>query len=147
MNKELGMPFSHSPSHSWRFKAEWKIGGENFLVMVTRHCEKPVVDADIYERQGEFRWCLYAYIYPTHRMFCEFENDSIHQKAIVKMPLHGGCSKLLKHQRGDIISAIEVGCDYHHIHDERFTYMATCDDAREVFDDAERLFNFLDKPS
>jgi hypothetical protein len=131
----------------WENKEEWRASGISpfaFSVTVTRHEVAPMHD----ENRGPHRWCVYAWIYPGHPRFKRFTDESIFQAAATELPLHGGviatATLVRKHYdaKGDVTS-VQVGSDYSHLHDERFTHMATRDEASEVFRDAERLIQFL----
>lgn len=119
---------------------EWSVHGADFLVQVTRHTVQPS-SFDPYE--GENRWAVYAYIYPCHPHFASFVGDDMWQDAAVMMPLHGGPTYLRRHSSDGKECSIQVGADYHHLHDQHFTHYATRDDAREVFMDAQNLFTWL----
>jgi hypothetical protein len=124
----------------WRHKDEWRKKGEHFLLVVSKH----VVSADPKLSEGPNRWCLYAYIYPEHRLFGQFRGDDMLQPAAEDLPLHGGCSFLCLHTDvGGKITSIQVGADYNHLHDERFCGAETPEEAWEVFRDAEVLFRHL----
>jgi hypothetical protein len=57
---------------------------------------------------------------------------------------HGGCSYLEYHPvSAEVISAVQVGCDYNHLYDDHYLDMATAEDARSVFRDADKLFETL----
>ena len=121
----------------WNHKDEWKKSGDNFLVVVSRHSAM----ADDFT--GPNRWAVYAYIYPKHALFSKFDGPDLWQPTTTVMPLHAGCSYLRYHEDKGIITSVQVGCDYNHLHDEAFSYCATPEDAGDVFFDAERLFEFL----
>lgn len=121
---------------SWRHKDIWTREGENFIVQVSRHS----VGQSEYERTGPHRWCVYAYVYPKHSAFASFDGPQMWQPAATRLPLHGGPSLLRWHYDDDgKPTSVQVGADYNHLHDERFTHMATADDARSVFADADEL--------
>jgi hypothetical protein len=127
-------------SNAWGHRDEWKCFGRNFLVTVKRHPE-PVRDDDF---RGPNRWCVYAYVYPKHPLFAEFKGNDMWQDAANAMPLHGGPSLLRWHRDDEgAPMSVQVGADYDHLHDERFTHCATQDDAAEVFADADELFEYL----
>lgn len=123
---------------TWRHKDIFSRDGENFMVQVSRHEER----GDDYE--GPHRWCVYAYIYPKHPLFGEFSGPAMYQPAATAMPLHCGPSLLRWHYYDDgKPSSVQVGADYHHLHDERFTFYETKGEAAAVFADAEALFSYL----
>lgn len=131
----------------WEHKEEWRASGTShlgFCVVVSRH-EVGVRDDD---DRGPHCWCVYAWIYPGHPRFKRFKDESIFQDAATELPLHGGvitnATLVRKHYTAkEGVISVQVGSDYRHLHDERFTHMATRDEAREVFRDAERLVEFL----
>lgn len=122
----------------WDRKEEWHKRGNNFLIVIHRHEVKLL---DPYE--GPHRWAVYAYIYPKHPHFAAFKGPDMWQDA-TSLGFHGGCS-FLRYHRGDAeeVMSVQCGADYHHLHDDRFTDMATPDEAHEVFSDAEELFEKL----
>lgn len=132
-------------NHAWRRKELWSRRGDQFCVEVSRHFE-PI--STISPELGEHRWCVYAYIYPKHPHFQKFDGtDYFFQDACAELPLHGGvignASYLRYHYAGGgQTTCIQVGADYNHLHDERFTHM-TPEEAGEVFFDAELLFLWL----
>lgn len=127
----------------WERKDEWHQHGRNFLVTVRHHTVPPARPE--YDDEGPHRWCVYAYIYPKHPHFAAFDmDDDMGQDAATCLPLHGGPSLLRRHYYDDgKVSSVQVGADYHHLHDNRFTHYATPDDAREVFRDAQELHDWL----
>jgi hypothetical protein len=122
----------------WTHKDEWKRQGDTFCIVISRHEGTPI---DFTE--GIHRWAIYAYIYPKHPLFKEFDGEKMFQHATSILPLHWGCSFLRVHNNGKEITSYQVGCDYHHLHDSHYTHYRTKDDASEVFFDADELFDFL----
>lgn len=122
----------------WNRKEEWRKNGKDFLIVVSRH-EVKLFDA--YE--GPHRWAVYAYIYPAHPHFAKFEGKDMYQDA-ADLGFHGGCTFFCYH-RGDAgeVNSVQCGGDYNHLHDDRFTRMATKEDAYSVFRDADDLFEKL----
>ena len=123
----------------WNHKEEWSKTGTNFTVVVSRH--------ESYEDEytGKYRWCVYAYIYPKHPHFKKFESDDLFQEATRKMPCHDGPSLLRYHyDKSNEITSIQVGADYHHLHDDCFTFHYTKEEASTVFFNAEELFEWLE---
>ena len=124
---------------NWIHKDEWKLRGRDFLVTVSRHEETP--SSYSYD-EGPHRWCVYVYFYPKHPHFSKFTvSGGMTQDAASCLQLHGYPSFFRAHrdEKGNV-TAYQVGADYNHLHDERFTHMATSDEAMEVFEDAEELF-------
>lgn len=140
----------NSTEQTWSHKELWHKRGKSFNVEVSCH-ETPL--SPISPELGIYRWCVYAYIYPAHPHFLTFDGtDYFFQDACAILPLHGGvignASYLRYHYTQDgKTSCIQVGADYNHLHDERFTRMSP-NEANEVFFDAELLFQWLtDKES
>ena len=129
----------------WEPKQQWKKRGKDFAVVVSRH-EVHRPHEQRLGNEGPYRWCIYAFIYPTHPHFAAFDGtDRMWQEAALDLPLHCGPSLLTPHfDRERKLCSIEVGADYNHLHDEPFTRMATKEEAGVVFADAEELFAWLD---
>ena len=122
----------------WEHKDEWRMRGRDFMIVVSRHTVTPI---DYWE--GPNRWAVYAYVYPKHPHFDQFSGPDMWQDAAQVMPLHHGPSFLRWHLDDDAKPcSIQVGADYHHLHDD-FTNKATAGDAYEVFADAENMFEWL----
>lgn len=126
---------------NWDKKDEWWKHGKNFLVVVKHHTAGV---SEIDRSDYGHRWNVYAYIYPDHPHFAKFEGPQMWQDAACAMPLHGGPSFLRYPMFDGKVTAVHVGCDYHHLHDDDFTRMATAGEAAEVFADAERLYKWLE---
>ena len=127
----------HAVDH-WDHKDLWRRRGKDFLVEVSRHNQPGSSDMD----EGPNRWAVYAYIYPNHPHFAAFDGHDMWQDAAQCMPLHCYCSLLEYPMYEGKVTSVKVGADYHHLHDD-FTHYATKDEARTVFADAERLFDWL----
>lgn len=127
----------------WRHKDEWKREGKHFCVTVSRHRVPWKVDVS----EGENRWCVYVYIYPTHPSFAAFSTDVADVRSYwdqPTLPMHGGCTffKVHRDDEGGVRS-IQYGCDYSHYQDDHYHYMATPNDAWSVFADADELFSIM----
>jgi len=130
--------------NQWRHKDEWSRSGDGFLVQVTRHS---IDHASPSFEDGGQRWAVYAYIYPAHRLFSEFNGNNMWQPAALSLPLHGGPSLLRRHRDEDgNPTSVQVGADYNHLYDDKYTHYVTPDAAQSVFADAEELFKFLSEP-
>ena len=130
---------------TWEHKDLWRLHGPNFMIEVSRHSEPVRDEGGCYDSEGPNRWCVYAYIYPKHPHFAAFNGtEDMWQDAAAQMPMHGGPSFCRKHMnaKGEVTS-YQVGADYHHLHDWRYTQHATKDEARSVFNDAEELHKWL----
>jgi len=140
----VGMNYSATPKGSiyhWiEPVTEWRLQGKGYLVAVKHHSVTSPTGDD-----GPNRWAVYAYLYPTHWHFPAFDLPGhMWQEATLIMPLHGDCSYLRAHRDDDnSILSIQVGADYNHVGDDRFSYIDGRNEAWTVFDDAERLFEWL----
>jgi hypothetical protein len=132
-----------SPSN-WR--EEWRREGSGFLVSVKHHTEP--IDKEFGTSKGGHRWAVYAYVYPSHPRFATLrESMEIFDPVLGDWPLHGGCSRIHVYRlNGTEISGYEIGADYGHLGDDRFTFCDTPDMATRVFFDADLLFEFLSAP-
>ena len=129
----------------WRHKDVWSMDGKDFMVQVSRHSVTLIDPGCCYDSEGPHRWCIYAYIYPKHPHFAAFDGtETMWQDAAAMLPLHGGPSLCHKHlNAAGEVASYQVGADYNHLHDWRFTQQATKEDAREVFSDAKQLHAWL----
>lgn len=126
--------------NEWKRKDIWTRRTKGFCVEVSRHTEQPCSYTD----EGPNRWCVYAYIYPTHPHFAKFDGDRMWQDAATVLPLHGGPSMLRLHRDANCnMTSVQVGADYHHDCDAEFTHCADENEAYAVFKDAEKLFAWL----
>ena len=121
----------------------WRRRYDQFLIEVLRQTRSPRKTED-WEECGPHLWKVDAYIYPGHWHFAAFSGNEHWQPATDVMPLHGGCTFLRYHWRqgetGLVVSAVQVGCDYNHLHDEIHTRDAG---GFAPFRDAKRLANWL----
>ncbi len=124
----------------WSHKDLWVRRGTNFAVEVTRHSAHPLSVSDY---EGPNRWAVYAYIYPKHPHFANFDGPHMWQDAALQLHFHGGPSLLEYPMYEGKVTSIKVGADYHHLHDDHFTRYSTPADAYEVFSDADELFEQL----
>ena len=128
----------------WNRKELWRKFGANFIIEISRH-EESASEAVCFDSEGPHRWCVYAYIYPKHSHFKSFDgSEDLLQEAASCLPFHGGVSYCRKHlnDNGEVTS-YQVGADYNHLNDLRFTQQANPEDAAEVFADAQELFEVL----
>lgn len=115
--------------------------GEGFLIEVVRNTSEYQYEGS---SEGPNRWNVYAYIYPSHPHFNAFSGESLFQDAAMKLEFHCGPSYVRPYsEQGKPIHCWQVGSDYNHLHDDRFTHMSTKEEATEVFYDAESLFEQL----
>lgn len=130
--------------NDWQHKEEWKRYGKNFSLVVSRHSVPAQIESGCYDEVGPHRWCIYVYFYKKHTHFEKFTNNDIWQDAC-NIGMHGGCSFFRRHHDDEGAEySIQIGCDYNHIGDWRYTQLATPEDAYSVFHDAEELFKKFD---
>ena len=135
-------------AEDWEHKDIWKRRGHDFLVKISRHEVAVNFEEPEWRREGPHRWAVYAYIYPKHPRFSRFVGEDMWQDAATSLDLHCYPSFLRRHYAADgSQTAVQVGADYNHLHDEQYTHMATREDARSVFRDAEALFDLLSSES
>lgn len=125
-------------AEQYSHKDVWSRSGSNFAVQVTRHSTSSIDD-----HEGPNRWAVYAYIYPKHPHFANFEGPAMWQDAAAQLHFHRGPSLLEYPMYEGKVTSVKVGADYHHLHDDRFTHYSTSKDAHEVFADADELFEQL----
>jgi hypothetical protein len=129
----------------WDHKEEWHRRGSNFLVVVKHHTVNPP-ESPANPYGGPHRWNVYAYIYPKHPRFKKFKGRDMWQDAAIELHFHCGPSFLRWHYDDNKEpTSVQVGSDYSHLHDDRVADFATKDEAWEVFDDADQLFDQLAK--
>lgn len=119
-------------TENWKHKDEWNREGSKHSVVVSRHTN---------HAGDEHRWCVYLYIYPGHPRFDQF-NAGGDMWSQPHFECHSYVSLFRVHRRdsGDI-GSYQLGWDYNHDGDHRFTEYATADDASSVFWDANKLFD------
>lgn len=124
----------------WSPKREWWFNGPDFLVQVKHHI------AGFDDDEGRNRWNVYAFVYPKHPHFQAFSGENMMQDACTALPLHRGPSYHRVHYDAKgAVTAHQVGCDYAHIHDERFQKSGPEDQFPNgtVFQDAQDLIQWL----
>lgn len=125
----------------WDHVEEWYKRGVDFQVTV-KHWTSP--ENPWNPQEGRQVWNVYAFIYPKHRLWDSFEGPDMSQPAAEALPLH--CwPTFLEYNIGQDgqVASVQVGADYRHFLDERFSNYKTRKDAWEVFRDAEKLFTYL----
>jgi hypothetical protein len=111
----------------------WATRGDNFCIEV-KH----------WKSGDSNRWNVYAHIFEEHPIFKDIEKQK-------NLTLHWGptyhklktVDDIEKHKWSKLSKTITIGSDYAHLYDERFEMFSTKEDAWEVFEDAEILFNEL----
>lgn len=123
---------------SWKKSERWTRRATAFCVEVVHSVSS--IDA------AEHIWNVYAYIYPSHPHFKNFERtDRMWQDAATVLPLHGGPSFLKWHFDINLNpTSVQVGCDYNHLYDDNYLEMDSEDEAGLIFTDAESLFQWLE---
>lgn len=118
--------------------------GANFYVKVHHWTEPcPPGFEHLREDEGDHRWGVYAFIYPTHPRFSKFAGKDMWQPAAMGLPLHCGPSMLTWHRDNDgEVTSVEVGADYHHLYDKPFTHVAEFVGS-SIERDARKLIEFL----
>lgn len=122
-----------------RLRRSWLRSTQHFTIEVSHH-------AVSWDQPGhENRWCVYAYIYPTHPRFSRFNADGgMFQDAARELPLNWYPSFFVAHRDADgAITSFQVGADYHHDRDDAMSQVSDPEQAWRVFRDADRLFAFL----
>jgi hypothetical protein len=126
----------------WKRKDVWKREGKNFMVEVSRH-EVRVDDSGCYDSEGPHRWCLYVYVYPKHPVFAQFDaSGQMYDQPSFGMHCGNSYFRTWRNEAGAVTS-YQVGSDYNHDGDWHFTRMKTPEDAYEVFNDADEIFDAL----
>ena len=69
-------------ANKWEHKEEWWKKGKEFLVVVRHH--RAVVPEEF--NLGPNRWAVYAYIYPDHPLFGNFQGPEMFQPAANSLP-------------------------------------------------------------
>ena len=125
----------------WSHVEEWHKRGVDFQVTVKRWS---FPESHWNPREGRQVWNIYAIIHTNHWLWDSFEGPDMFQPAANDLPLHCGPTFLEYHIGQDgKVESLQVGSDYHHLGDERFSHYKTREDAWEVFQDAEELFAYL----
>lgn len=130
-----------SDENPFRFKREWKLEGKHFNLVVSCH-EEEVDEPVCWDSEGPYRWCIYVYVYPKHKLFGEFNPDA----GMWQQPgpnFHSGCTFFRPHYEKDgTITSFQIGCDYNHLWDTRHTreFMNNT-----VFRDAREIFRFMEE--
>lgn len=128
----------------YRYSEKWSRRSDTHTVEVSRHSEEY---ASRHDERGPNRWCVYAYLYPSHPLFASLSVEytvSTLPEFVKSFPLHCGPSFFSTHiDNTGKVTCFQIGCDYNHLYDEYFTRMSSPNDVFSVFDDADRLFDFL----
>jgi hypothetical protein len=118
----------------WKKFDEWRKKGNGFLVSVL------YTKSDVEEN----RWFVYAYIYPNHPLFEKLTEEVILSPETRVFNFHGGCTFAQWHRTANnVIASKKYGCDYNHYGDDEYLCMETPEAAREIFEDAEALYDKL----
>jgi len=124
----------------WRHTDHWTMRGNGFLVEVVNYQE---TSSGIDPHTGQNHWNVYAYIYPGHPLSIQLRGNYLHH--LLALPLQRVPSDIRYHhnERGELLS-IQIGSDYDHVGDNRFSHAHTLEEAWEVFRDAEELYSILE---
>lgn len=131
---------------NYRKSENWKREGKGFMVMVNHYTEPQREEAACFDSEGPHRWCVYAYVYPSHPHFAAFDGtETMWQGAATMMPGHSYPSFLRIHtkQPDNAVCSYQVGWDYNHHGDWEYTRLANEHEAFGVFADADQLFDWL----
>lgn len=129
-----------SVTEGWNHKDEWRRNGNGFMVSVSRHHIDSGEDAN--------RWCVYAYVYPRHRIFEHMDktDDACVLSGCAGLSCHSYVSFYKAHRDASgEVKSIQIGWDYNHDGDYQYTTYSTPDDAHMVFWDAGELFKQLEE--
>lgn len=132
---------------NWNPKNEWSSRTNTFNVVISKHIvEASTFAFELNRDEGIHRWDIYVYIFPKHPLFNDLVDVTrIFDDKLSILPLHCGCSFLMKHYACDgSVNSIQIGCDYNHLYDNDYTFIETQEDAYSIFRDAEELYNVLD---
>ncbi len=128
---------------TWQPKEEWSFTDNKSFRVTVKHWVNDWADST--GRRGPDNWNVYIHVYPAHPHFPLFNADmDSGDSACQAYDFHGGATYFTAHRKKDSVSSYEIGCDYAHLYDERFSRMATKDQAREVFLDAENLVRYME---
>lgn len=134
-------------------RREWSSKCNTFNVQVVQHFRDVSATQEAFKAQGwapddgGWRWNVYAFIFPSHPAFAKFnpESDSFYQDVIAGMPFHSGASYIRRHfDHLGRVTCFQVGSDYNHLGDDRFTFMDSVFGAERVFADAIDLIRYLE---
>jgi hypothetical protein len=122
----------------WDNAEEWTKDFDDFSITVKRW-ESPT----IYPDKGKYRWNIYVYIYPEHPFIMNNRIEDLKEKAY-SFPMHGGVSYFrIRYNDTKHLSSVQVGCDYDYFKNARFSFYKTIEEAKEIFEHAEYLINWL----
>lgn len=130
--------------NNWEKKNIWRKRGDNFLVEIF-HSTYKIPPEYNFEKLGDNKWNVYAYIYKGHPLFDKFVGDSHYQPATENIPFHGGCTFLKYEFDNGECCCIKVGCDYSHYGDDEYSHYDE-EDLGSPFGvaiDAEELYVYL----
>ena len=131
----------HSREGFKHYTESWYEKSETFTVEV-----KHWISYGSFEN-GEFNeekitnhWNVYLHVFPKHPFFDKFKEQYNNEPFLDT--LHYGCTyfKFDRDASGKIM-AKHFGSDYQHLHDEHYESVNNPKNAREVFFDAECLYN------
>ena len=120
----------------------WSKKGNNFALEIVRWQHPNYINGKEYG--VKYVWNIYCYIYPKHRLFDELKIEDI--EGGYSFNFHMGCSfcKWSRNKQRKV-ECKQYGCDYAHYGDEEFDTIKNIEDNYVIQNDAEDLFNELDK--
>ncbi len=125
------------PTDAYSHKDTWTRRGESFGVEIV-HWES----YESYET-GKHRWNVYGIVGEKHPIFKVLKaHDGYTFTAPLAFDMHGGITFFDVQEK-----LVKFGDDYNHHYDEYYTHQALPEHVREVFDEADALFQFLEQKS
>lgn len=126
----------------WEESETWKARGKKFLVEVKHWVAPGPTQID----DGRQRWNVYAYIYQDHPFFEKINpKGGMAQPALKVLPFHSYVSffKVWYEEGSSKIGSFQIGSDYGHIHDEKYSFFKTKEESYQIFNDAADLYEWL----
>jgi len=120
----------------YKYKEIWGRREDDFFIEVVRWNSEDILEGEI------SIWNIYCYIYPSHKLFNELTDESIFGAEILNFPGRCAYCRFHRNTNGEIASK-QYGNDYNPIWDEEIRKINNPEEAYEVFNDAEDLYNFL----
>lgn len=131
--------------YNFRKTESWILQSKTFNVEVKHWYTTGRVDDKLVYHSDKLshRWNVYVYVFPNHPFFEKLVENQNNNHPFLE-ELHYGCTYCDWSRAEDgSVKVKKYGSDYMHLHDEHFE---DCDSekhpaAREIFFDAERLFD------
>ena len=132
----------------WSKKQVWVFAGDKFRVEIVTWerftqaaCDK-FANAGFGMDTGRHAWNVYCYIYPGHPAFKFLGDRDV--EATYDWPFHGGATLFERNARDGVVISIQIGSDYSHYGDDRFSFSDKLEDNKQVMADAVELVEFLE---